>query len=67
MLCHCNKNNCRKIIGDFILLDSKIQKKYYDLNVIPQYIKNYMESSDYLVYTKGINSLKRYAEKKVQN
>ncbi len=63
MICKCGEKNCRKIISDFILLDPKIQKKYLKLEILPQYIVDYIHSSDYVIYTKGVNSLKKYAKK----
>ena len=64
MLCDCKKGACRKVISDFTVLDKDLQKKYNDLGVIPPYIKDYMESDRYLVYTKGIESQKAYGAKK---
>lgn len=66
MLCDCKKGVCRKVVADFITLDPDTQKKYYDLNIIPTYIKEYMDSDRYMVYTKGIESLKSYAKHKEQ-
>ncbi len=63
MRCDCRTRKCRKIISDFTLLDPKIQKKYRDLDIIPPYLKEYMDSEEYLVYTKGIQSLKKHAKK----
>ena len=64
MVCDCRTKKCRKIIGDFTLLDPKVQKNYYDLDIVPPYIKNYVDSKDYMVYTKGIQSLKKYDHKR---
>lgn len=61
MKCRCREKNCRKVIGDFTLLDKKIQEKYARLGIIPQYLKDYMEKSGHPVYTKGMRSLK-YAQ-----
>lgn len=63
MLCDCKTKECRKIISDFILLNPKIQKKYQKLKILPPYILDYMKSSEYLVYTKGIQSLKKNERK----
>lgn len=63
MLCDCRKSNCRKIVADFITLDPKIQKKYYKAHILPDYICAYMESPEYLVYTKGIESLRKHAKR----
>lgn len=60
MKCDCRTNSCRKIIGDFMLLSPETQKKYRDLDVIPQYIKDYMASPDYQVYSEGIKSLAKH-------
>ncbi len=62
--CDCRKESCRKVIGDFALLDEKLQKKYYRLGIVPPYIKNYMKSKEYAVYTKGIQQLVKYVGKK---
>lgn len=62
MRCDCRKPNCRKIIGDFILLDKKIQDKYRKLDIIPPYIKEYMDSEEYRVYTKGVGQHKKHAD-----
>ncbi len=64
MLCDCRKVTCRKLVSDFTMLDKELQKKYYDLNIIPKYIRDYMESEQYIVYTKGIESLKNHGSKK---
>lgn len=61
MKCHCREKNCRKLIGDFTLLDKKIQQKYFRMDIIPQYLKDYMEKSDRSVYTKEVRNLK-YAQ-----
>ncbi len=63
MLCDCKKSNCRKIIADFMTLQPSIQKKYYTKGIVPDYIREYMESPQYLVYTKGIESLRKHARK----
>lgn len=59
MRCDCRKPNCRKIIKDFALLDKKIQDRYRKLDVIPPYIKEYMDSEEYRVYTKGVGKRKK--------
>ncbi len=64
MRCDCREVGCRKIITDFTLLDEKVQRKYLKLNVIPPYIRAYLKSKAYPVYTKGVHRLKKYAEKK---
>jgi hypothetical protein len=64
MKCDCRTKVCRKIIGDFMLLEPKLQLKYRKLNIIPQYIKDYMDSPDYYVYTQGIVSQGNHARKK---
>jgi hypothetical protein len=66
MRCDCRAVTCRKIIGDFTLLAPELQQRYRELNIIPQYIRDYMESSDYVVYTKGIQQLGKYDRKKTQ-
>ncbi len=58
MKCDCHEKNCRKIIGDFTLLDKQIQQRYRQLDIVPQYIKDYMDSPEYFIYTKGMQSLK---------
>ena len=58
MLCDCRSSHCRKMIGDFILLETPIQKKYLRLGVLPEYILDYMSSPEYQMYTKGIKRLK---------
>ena len=58
MKCDCRENNCRKIIGDFTLLDKRIQQKYLCLGIVPKHIKDYMENSEHTVYTKTMRSLK---------
>lgn len=63
MRCDCRAEGCRKIVGDFMLLDAEIQQKYMKLNVIPPYIKEYMDSSEYGVYSKGIEQLAKYERK----
>lgn len=64
MVCHCGAQECRKVIGDFMLLDPVIQQKYRMLDIIPPYIKEYMESKDYLVYTEGLSRLRSYEQQK---
>lgn len=61
MRCDCQKPNCRKVIRDFVLLEKKLQEKYRRLGIIPPYIKEYMDSEEYRVYTRGIGQLKKYA------
>lgn len=63
MRCNCKKKNCRKIISEFALLPEKVQKRYRALGVIPQYLKDYMLSPEYSVYTKGIKRLKKHGRK----
>lgn len=63
MRCDCRKPYCRKIIKSFIFLDKKIQEKYRKLDIIPLYIKKYMDSEEYRVYTKGIGKGKKYADR----
>ncbi len=63
MKCDCRKPECRKIIGDFMLLDRKTQEKYLKLGVLPQYAKDYMMSSLYSVYTEGIRRLLKHERK----
>jgi SET domain len=58
MMCECNSEICRKIIGDFMLLDAEVQNKYKDLDILPQYVLEYMNGPVYDMYTKGIGSLK---------
>lgn len=57
MRCDCRKPACRKIVADFILLEPHVQAHYRDLNVIPPYIREYMESPEYDVYVAGIQQL----------
>lgn len=38
MQCYCGSSNCRGIIKDFKYLPKKIQKKYIQLNIVPNYI-----------------------------
>ncbi len=63
MLCLCHTRKCRKVINDFMLLDKKTQKKYYDLGIIPPYVKDFMENPNYMVYSKGIEQLKKHERK----
>jgi SET domain len=63
MKCDCRSELCRKIIGDFALLDQALQKKYQRFGVIPPYIKAYLMSQEYSVYTKGIQHLSRHEGK----
>lgn len=64
MKCDCKKNICRKIVGDFALLNPELQEKYRALNIIPPYIKQYLSSKEYAVYTEGIRSMgTKYAGK----
>lgn len=63
MRCDCRNEGCRKIIGDFILLPAALQRHYYKLNIIPPYIKDYMKSREYVLYSKGIGSLRQHAKK----
>lgn len=44
MNCLCGEKKCRKLIGDFKLLPRKTQEKYRNLNIIPPYIKDYMNN-----------------------
>ncbi len=64
MKCDCRTPSCRKIIGEFALLDQKLQRKYQRLGVIPPYIKAYLMSKEYSVYTKGIQRLAKHGNKK---
>ncbi|KND50395.1 MAG: Proteins containing SET domain [Parcubacteria bacterium C7867-007] len=64
MKCDCKSGSCRKIIGDFSLLDRELQQKYKELNVIPQYIKDYMDSPEYPVYTEAIEQMKLHGKTK---
>ncbi|MES2994916.1 MAG: SET domain-containing protein [Patescibacteria group bacterium] len=64
MKCDCRKGTCRKIIGDFMLLDTPLQQMYRRLNIIPKYLKNYMDSAEYNVYTEGIQQLRKHAATK---
>lgn len=64
MRCDCQKPGCRKIISDFILLAPDVQVRYYELNVIPRYLKDYMDSPEYHVYTAGIQQLQKHASKR---
>ncbi len=57
--CDCRKRSCRGIIGDFALLDKNLQKKYQRLDIIPQYLHEYMNSAERKIYTKGLKHLKR--------
>lgn len=63
MRCDCRKASCRKIIGDFTLLDPGLQEQYRDLGVIPPYLKDYMDSPEYHVYTAGIQQLQNARKK----
>lgn len=63
MKCDCRKATCRKIIGDFMLLDRKTQEKYLKLGVLPQYAKDYMGSSIYSIYTEAIRRLQKHERK----
>jgi len=63
MLCSCNTKKCRRVVSDFILLDKKIQRKYYDLGILPPYIEEFMDNPHYMVYSKGIEQLKKYERK----
>lgn len=58
MKCDCQNVGCRKIIGDFSLLDRELQEKYKKLKVIPDYIQKYMDSPEYPVYTEAIEQMK---------
>lgn len=64
MRCDCKKPTCRKIIGDFMLLDTELQQKYRKLNIIPQYLKDYMDSIEYSVYTEGIQHMRHAGTEK---
>lgn len=64
MRCDCRAKTCRKVIGDFMLLDPKLQERYRKLNIIPDYIKEYMDSPEYAVYTEGIRNLKEHEQPK---
>jgi hypothetical protein len=44
MECDCKSPHCREIVGDFSKLDAKIQLKYRNLNILPVYIIEYMDS-----------------------
>ena len=64
MVCDCRSKNCRKIIGDFSILDKDLQIKYKNLGIIPPYIEDYMDSKEYLVYTEGIETMKNHVSEK---
>jgi hypothetical protein len=64
MRCECKTKKCRKIIGDFLLLDPRLQARYRRLNIIPQYLKDYMDTDEYRIYTAGIKSLGEHGRKK---
>lgn len=64
MKCDCKKKICRRVVGDFMLLPKKLQNKYRRLGIIPQYLKEYMDSKEYAVYTKGIQHLEKNDRKK---
>lgn len=64
MRCQCQSPLCRKVIGDFMLLDPKLQQKYRELDIIPDYLKQYMDSDEYDVYTEGIRNLKEHERTK---
>lgn len=61
MRCNCRESNCRKIIGDFTFLDKKTQDKYKKLDIIPPYIKDYLDSEAYRVYNKWVQGSEKYA------
>lgn len=61
MKCDCREENCRRIIGDFTLLDRRIQQKYLRLGIIPKHLKEYMESTRHSVYNKGVR-IKKHAQ-----
>ncbi len=58
MRCARHEKNCRKIIGDFLSLDSRTQAKYLRLGIVPQHIKDFMLKSHVPVYTSRVGSLK---------
>lgn len=64
MCCDCKTKICRKIIGDFMLLDRGTQAKYAALGVVPSYIQDYMKSPEYSVYTEAIQQLSSHGRKK---
>jgi len=64
MRCDCRTPLCRKIVGDFMLLDPKIQRRYLKLGIVPPYIQDYMKSTEYKVYTDGIQQLISHGSKK---
>lgn len=64
MRCDCRSSVCRKIISDFTLLSPERQNHYRELNVIPPYIRNYMDSPEYTVYTAGIQQLQKHVTKR---
>ena len=66
MKCDCRKENCRKIIGDFMLLDRKTQEKYRKLGVLPAYAVEYLNSPIYSVYTEAIRRLLKHERKAKQ-
>lgn len=49
MICGCRKPSCRKVIGDFTLLPASLQRRYLRLNVIPNYLKDYLSREEHLV------------------
>ncbi len=66
MRCDCRTSLCRKTVGDFALLDESVQKKYADLGIIPPYIRAYLLSKEYAVYTKGIHQMSKKKHAKGQ-
>ncbi|MCW3077513.1 MAG: hypothetical protein JWO32_2122 [Bacteroidetes bacterium] len=40
MKCKCRKENCRKVVGDFITLPKKQQQYYLENNVVQKFIVN---------------------------
>lgn len=64
MRCDCRTTKCRKIIGDFMLLDSKTQRKYLELGIVPGYIQDFVKSPEYKVYTEAIRQLSTHGRKK---
>lgn len=38
MKCRCSSPSCRKIIRDFKFLEKNLQKKYYIMGIVPQFI-----------------------------
>ena len=38
MTCRCDSINCRKLILDFAYLDTKLQLKYIEMNIVPVFV-----------------------------